>query len=135
MSEITQYLRVLTRVARVKRLTPITVLLGAVVVFGVGVAGAAPLGSVTEFSSGLNLAATLSNVIAESPDGNIWFADKGSTADDHSAIGMINPSTAISEFSIAASGGNAAACPATRLRRARTATSGSPTRARLRRSG
>ena len=66
--------------------------------------------------------------IAAGPDGNVWFTDSGTTK----AIGMINPTThAISEFPVRLPGSN--------LQqgrwRARTATSGSPTRAPPGRSG
>jgi streptogramin lyase len=86
----------------------------ATVVFAVAAsAGPSPLGTVTEYSSGVNPKAGLVVGITESPDGNIWFADKGSTGPSITpAIGMINPSTGkISEFSVAASGGNAGSLP------------------------
>ena len=86
-----------------------------------------PDGRVTEFSAGLNGGAK-PTAIALGPDGNVWFVDKGTTH----AIGKLNPSTgAITEYS---SGLNAARRPAA-SRLDQTATSGSPIRARQRRSG
>jgi streptogramin lyase len=70
------------------------VLLGALFALGVAVAGAAPLGAITEFSGGLNAAANPTG-IAAGPDGSLWFADPGGTP----AIGRITPSGTITEFS------------------------------------
>jgi streptogramin lyase len=73
----------------------------------VGVAGAAPLGSVSEYSSGLNAGNNLVGTV-EAPDGKIYFSDKGTTP----SMGVIDPSTgAITEYSIAANGGNAGSVP------------------------
>src|SRR5215471_8968352 len=72
-------------------------LLLAILVVGfaaVGVAGAAPLGQITEFSSGLNPGARV-NGITPGPDGNLWFADRGTTR----AIGRSTPAGVITEFS------------------------------------
>jgi hypothetical protein len=55
---------------------------------------AAPLGSVTEFSTGLNSGATPAG-IALGANGNMWFTDDGVTP----AIGEITPSGTITEFS------------------------------------
>jgi streptogramin lyase len=63
----------------------------------VGVAGAAPLGQITEFSSGLN-AGTIPIGIVAGPDGNVWFADPGTTP----AIGQITPGGTITEFGLPA---------------------------------
>ena len=79
----------------------------------VGVAGAAPFGSVTEFSDGVNQAAALNPYLLAGPDGNLWFTDKGtaSKATD-SAIGKIDPQTGvISEVGITESGGNVGSAP------------------------
>jgi streptogramin lyase len=59
----------------------------------VGVAGAAPLGQVTEFTNGLNPGSDPTSIVAGA-DGNVWFADPGTT----SAIGQITPSGTITEF-------------------------------------
>jgi streptogramin lyase len=77
----------------------------------VGVAGAAPLGSVTEFSDGLNQNALFATAIAAGPDGNIWFADKGSPGVP-AAVGLIDPATgAIDRFSVPEHGGNPGSFP------------------------
>jgi streptogramin lyase len=55
---------------------------------------AEPLGSITEFTAGLNAGSSL-NVIATGPDGNLWFTDQGSTK----AIGRITTAGQITEFS------------------------------------
>ena len=81
----------------------LVVLLGAAMLFGASVAGAAPLGAITEFTAGLNPGAHPTG-IAAGPDGNLWFADPGTT----SAIGRISPSATITEFS---SGLNAGSRP------------------------
>jgi streptogramin lyase len=58
-------------------------------VFGVAAAGAAPLGTITEFTA----AGTNPAQIKPGPDGNLWFTDRSGT------IGMVDPATdAISEF-------------------------------------
>jgi hypothetical protein len=46
----------------------------------VGVAGAAPLGSVTEFGDGLNQAAALNLYPLAGPDGNLWYTDNGTAS-------------------------------------------------------
>ena len=80
----------------------------ATVVFAVAAwAGPSPLGMVTEYSSGLNAGNNLTATV-EGPDGMIYFSDKGTTP----SIGVIDPSTgAITEYSIAANGGNAGSVP------------------------
>jgi virginiamycin B lyase len=83
----------------------VTLLLGAVIVFGVAGAGAAPLGKVTEFSLPTT---SVPGADAVGSDGNVWFADHGSTP----SIGKINPSTgAITEYNLAANGGNPGSSP------------------------
>jgi streptogramin lyase len=56
-------------------------------------ASAAPLGTITEFSAGLNPGSAPRSIVAGA-DGNLWFTDDGSTR----AIGRITPSGAINEF-------------------------------------
>lgn len=63
-----------------------------------------PLGSITEFSAGLNPGSTPQGIIAGS-DGNLWFADNAFSGTP--AIGRINPSTqAITEFSAGLNAGS-----------------------------
>jgi streptogramin lyase len=63
-------------------------LLGVLVVFGVGVAGAAPLGQITEFAApGSNIAQ-----VRAGSDGNLWFTDRAG------AIGQITTSGVITRF-------------------------------------
>src|SRR5262249_51787936 len=71
------------------------VVLAALLGFGVAVAGAAPLGQITEFSTGLNPGAFLSG-ITPGPDGNLWFADSGPTP----AIGPLTPDGVFTEFAL-----------------------------------
>ncbi len=87
----------------------IAIIFVLVFAFAVGVAGAQPLGTVSEFSSGLNSGGTLSNVIVAGPDGNLWFPDKGAATP---AIGEINPATgAITDLGVVANGGNIGSLP------------------------
>jgi streptogramin lyase len=90
---------------RLTRLGLLMLVFGAVIVFGVVGAGAAPLGEVTEFS----LPTTSSpGADAVGADGNVWFADHGTTP----SIGKINPGTgAITEYNLAANGANPGATP------------------------
>jgi streptogramin lyase len=81
----------------------VTVLFAAVLALEVGVAGAAPLGQITEFTSGLNTGSYPTG-IAAGADGNLWFADPGTTP----AIGRITPAGTITEFT---SGLNAGSRP------------------------
>ena len=83
----------------------VALLFGVLLVAAVGVAGAAPLGEVTEFS----LPTTSSpGADAAGADGNIWFADHGTTP----SIGNINPATgAITDYNLAANGGNPGSTP------------------------
>ena len=92
---------------RLTRLGLLTLLLGAVIAFGVAGAGAAPFGEATEFS----LPSTSSpGADAVGADGNIWFADHGTTP----SLGNIDPATgAITEYSLAANGGNPGSTPST----------------------
>jgi len=62
---------------------------------------AEPLGSITEFTAGLNAGSSL-NVIATGPDGNLWFTDQGSTK----AIGRITTAGQITEFSAGLNAGS-----------------------------
>ena len=62
---------------------------------------AEPLGSITEFSAGLNAGSSL-NVIAAGPDGNLWFTDQGTTK----AIGRITTAGQITEFSTGLNAGS-----------------------------
>jgi streptogramin lyase/uncharacterized protein YjbI with pentapeptide repeats len=94
MSETTAFGPGLVRRCGVVSRVPVAVLAAALVAFGAGVAGAAPLGQVTEFSNGLNAGSDPTG-IAAGPDGNVWFADPGSTP----AIGRISPDGTITEFS------------------------------------
>src|SRR5438874_2015727 len=64
-------------------------------------AGAAPLGAINEFSSGLNPGASPAAITA-GPDGNVWFTDGGTTK----AVGRITPSGTITEFSSGLSAGS-----------------------------
>src|SRR5262245_11033613 len=59
----------------------------------VSVAGAAPFGEITEFSSGFSPGAMV-NSLTPGPDGNLWFSDRGTTA-----IGQITAEGVVSEYS------------------------------------
>src|SRR5262245_32283529 len=72
-----------------------TVLLGVLLTACVAVAGAAPLGQISEFRIGLNPGAFMSG-LTPGPDGNLWFADSVMTP----AIGWISPDGAISEVAL-----------------------------------
>jgi virginiamycin B lyase len=70
------------------------VITAAAVVFAVAAsAGAAPFGQIKEFSSGFSPGALVSSV-TPGPDGNLWFADNGTTA-----IGQITTAGVVSEYS------------------------------------
>lgn len=58
----------------------------------VGVAGATPFGQITEFSGGFSPGAIVNSVTAGA-DGNLWFADRGTTA-----MGRITTAGVISEY-------------------------------------
>jgi streptogramin lyase len=75
-----------------RRASLIALLLGVLVVFGAGVAGAAPLGEITEFSAGMNPGGNPAQVVASS-DGNLWFSDRSG------AVGRITTGGTITEFS------------------------------------
>ncbi len=85
--------RVFDRVCGVRVLASLAGLAAAMVLSAAG-AYAAPLGSVTEFSAGLNAGAHPYRVALGS-EGNMWFTDIGTTK----AIGKITPSGTITEFS------------------------------------
>ena len=72
----------------------VALLLGVTALAGVGIAGAAPLGAVTEFTAGLN-PGSIPDGMAAGADGNLWFADRGSTP----AVGRITPGGVVTEFS------------------------------------
>jgi streptogramin lyase len=61
--------------------------------FSAAIVQVTPAGTITEFSSGLNPGSSLGN-IAAGPDGNLWFADLGTTR----ALGVVTPAGAIREF-------------------------------------
>ena len=65
-------------------------LFGVVIAFGVGPAGAAPVGAITEFA-GLNPGGNPAQVVA-GPDGNLWFSDRSG------AVGRITTGGAVTEF-------------------------------------
>jgi streptogramin lyase len=71
----------------------VTVLIAALLALGVGAAGAAPLGQITEFSSGFSPGATVGS-LTPGADGNVWFADRGTTA-----MGQITTAGVVSEYS------------------------------------
>jgi streptogramin lyase len=74
--------------ALMRRIPPAALLLGALVVLGAGVAGAAPLGQITEFSApGSNPAQVVAG-----PDGNLWFSDR------NGAVGQITPGGTVTRF-------------------------------------
>lgn len=69
-----------------------------------------PTGTITEFSTGLNAGskpgnaetALLARGLTAGPDGNVWFTDNGTTK----AIGRINPTGTITEFSTGLNAGS-----------------------------
>jgi virginiamycin B lyase len=83
-----------------RRASLIALLLGVLVVFGAGVAGAAPLGEITEFSAGVNPGGNPAQVVAGS-DGNLWFSDRSG------AVGRITTGGTITEFSSGLNPGSA----------------------------
>jgi streptogramin lyase len=78
----------------------VAVLLAAAFAFCLGAAGAAPLGMITEFSSGLTLGANPAQVQA-GPDAAIWFSDRAG------AVGRITTDGTITEFSSGLNPGSA----------------------------
>ena len=141
------------------------VLLGAVFAIYVGVAGAAPLGQITEFAApGTNPAQVVAG-----PDGNFWFSDRNGSVGGSTTGGTVtrfttglNPGSAVRSIAMGADGNmwfsdpgttkavgminpitqaisEFKACPRAACRsgsrQARTGTSGSPTAAPRRRSG
>ena len=71
----------------------VTVLAATLVAAVAPTRAVAPVGQITEFSSGLNPGSHPQG-IAAGADGNLWFADQGIGA---SAIGKITPSGAITD--------------------------------------
>jgi streptogramin lyase len=69
------------------------VAVGVLLVLGAGSAVAAPVGTITQFSAGLNPGATPRWLVL-GPDGNLWFTD----SIPQRAIGRITPSGAIAQF-------------------------------------
>jgi streptogramin lyase len=69
---------------------------------GVALAGAAPLGAVMEFKTGLN-AGTAPTMGSAGPDGNVWFTDGGTTH----AVGKATPDGAITEYTAGLNTGSA----------------------------
>jgi streptogramin lyase len=92
MAVLAECCKRLVRRGHVPRSASLMALVGVLVAFGVGIAGAAPLGAITEFSSGLNPGSNPAQVQA-GPDGNLWFSDRAG------AIGRITPGGTITEFS------------------------------------
>jgi virginiamycin B lyase len=75
----------------------IAVLLGAVLAVCVGVAGAAPLGQITEFTApGSNPAQVVAG-----PDGNLWFSDR------NGAVGRITTGGTVTRFTSGLNPGSA----------------------------
>jgi streptogramin lyase len=80
---------------------------------GAGVAAAAPLGQITEFTAGLSTGSAPEEMTS-GPDGNLWFTDRGCLsrlegdgADTAScAIGRITPAGVITEFTAGLSAGS-----------------------------
>jgi streptogramin lyase len=70
-------------------------------------AGADPVGTVTEFSTGITPGSQPYDIVA-GPDGNLWFTELGANR-----IGRITPAGAVSEFPIASGFGVRGIVPAT----------------------
>ena len=79
-----------------KRLVALAALLGALLAWGAGIGGAAPLGQVTKFTSGLSGSTVMGSA---GPDGNIWFLEAH-------IIGKITPAGVITEYSSGLNPGN-----------------------------
>ena len=73
------------------------VLLAAVFTFCIGVAGAAPLGQITEFTAP---GSDPAQVVA-GPDGNLWFSDR------NGAVGRVTPAGVVSRFTSGLNPGSA----------------------------
>jgi len=71
-----------------RRVSLIGLLFGMLAVFGVGVAGAMPLGAITEFAAP---GSDPAQVVAGS-DGNLWFSDR------NGAVGRITTDGTVTEF-------------------------------------
>ena len=89
----------------IRRITPVArrasvlvaVLLGAVFAVCLGVAGAAPLGQIVEFSA----PGTDPAQIQAGPDGNLWFSDR------NGAVGRITPAGVVTRFTSGLNPGSA----------------------------
>jgi streptogramin lyase len=79
-----------------KRLVVLAALLGALLVWGAGIGGAAPLGQVTKFTAGLSGSTVMGSA---GPDGNIWFLETHK-------VGKITPAGVITEYSTGLNAGN-----------------------------
>src|SRR3954470_10005417 len=79
-----------------RRSVRFAVLLAVVFVWGVGVAGGAPLGAVTEYTC--SFAGCSPGGIAAGPDGKLWFINSTATP---RAVGLLDPTTgAMSSFPV-----------------------------------
>ena len=80
-----------------RRVPLAALLLGTLVVLGAGIAGAAPLGQITEFSApGTNPAQVVAG-----PDGNLWFSDR------NGAVGQITTGGTVTRFTSGLNPGSA----------------------------
>jgi streptogramin lyase len=87
----------MSNLALLRRIPLTALLLGALVVLGAGVAGAAPIGQITEFSApGTNPAQVVAG-----PDGNLWFSDR------NGAVGQITTSGTVTRFTSGLNPGSA----------------------------
>jgi streptogramin lyase len=92
----------MSNLALLRRVPLAALLLGALVVLGAGVAGAAPIGQITEFSaSGTNPAQVVAG-----PDGNLWFSDRGSPGVAGS-VGQITTGGTVTRFTSGLNPGSA----------------------------
>ena len=87
----------MSNLALLRRIPLAALLLGALVAFGAGVAGAAPIGQITEFSApGTNPAQVVAG-----PDGNLWFSDR------NGAVGQITTGGTVTRFTSGLNPGSA----------------------------
>jgi streptogramin lyase len=87
----------MSNLALLRRILMTALLLGALVVLGAGVAGAAPIGQITEFSApGTNPAQVVAG-----PDGNLWFSDR------NGAVGKITTGGTVTRFTSGLNSGSA----------------------------
>jgi streptogramin lyase len=92
----------MSKFALLRRIPLAALLLGALVVLGAGVAGAAPIGQITEFSApGTNPAQVVAG-----PDGNLWFSDRGSPGVAGS-VGQITTGGTVTRFTSGLNPGSA----------------------------